>query len=194
MRRLRITPHGLDAVEVTVESRGPQGGACALRIGGPGLTGQGPPTAGDRPPTTDHGIALDARLEEAAPGMGWLEIAGRVPVRWLRIGSNLELWLDGRVYRFRIEDAPSSSIRRDLLPPPGGEILSPMPGVIREVFVLPGQTVALGEALLRMESMKMQLTVPALAAASVDEVRCAPGDQVEKGQILLRLSPPAAQP
>ena len=48
-----------------------------------------------------------------------------------------------------------------------------MPGQVLEVLVSAGDTVAAGEPLVRMESMKLQLTVPAPGDGTVAEVRCA---------------------
>ena len=70
----------------------------------------------------------------------------------------------------------------------GGLTLSPMPGLVREVFVAPGQQVAAGDRLAILEAMKMEHTLVAGRDGRVAEVLARPGDQVEAGAALIRLS------
>jgi len=69
----------------------------------------------------------------------------------------------------------------------GGLTLAPMPGLVKAVFVVPGQEVAAGERLAILEAMKMEHTLLAARAGRVAEVLCAPGAQVEAGAALIRL-------
>ncbi len=69
----------------------------------------------------------------------------------------------------------------------GGLTLAPMPGLVKAVFVAPGQEVAAGERLAVLEAMKMEHTLLAGRAGVVAEVLCAPGVQVEAGAALIRL-------
>jgi 3-methylcrotonyl-CoA carboxylase alpha subunit len=69
----------------------------------------------------------------------------------------------------------------------GGLTLAPMPGLVKAVFVVPGQEVAAGERLAVLEAMKMEHTLLAGRAGVVAEVLCAPGVQVEAGAALIRL-------
>ncbi|HQY43565.1 MAG TPA: acetyl/propionyl/methylcrotonyl-CoA carboxylase subunit alpha [Paracoccaceae bacterium] len=65
--------------------------------------------------------------------------------------------------------------------------LSPMPGLVKAVFVAAGQDVAAGDRLAVLEAMKMEHTLTAGRAGTVAEVLVAPGAQVEAGQALIRL-------
>jgi biotin carboxyl carrier protein len=67
-----------------------------------------------------------------------------------------------------------------------GELLAPMPGMVRGVRVAKGQVVAKGDALLVLEAMKMENVLKASAGGTIDEVLVAEGEAVEKGQPLLR--------
>ncbi|MTH35071.1 biotin/lipoyl-binding protein [Paracoccus limosus] len=69
----------------------------------------------------------------------------------------------------------------------GGLTLSPMPGLVKAVFVVPGQEVAAGDRLAILEAMKMEHNLTAARAGRVAEVLAAPGDQVEAGAALIRL-------
>ncbi|MBW2275523.1 MAG: biotin/lipoyl-binding protein [Deltaproteobacteria bacterium] len=68
-----------------------------------------------------------------------------------------------------------------------GAIVTPMPGKITRVFVEAGQRVKKGEPLLVLEAMKMEHTIAAPAAAVVESLGCAVGDQVEEGATLVVL-------
>ena len=69
----------------------------------------------------------------------------------------------------------------------GGLTLSPMPGLVKAVFVEPGQDVAAGDRLAILEAMKMEHTLTAARDGRVAEVLAQAGDQVEPGAPLIRL-------
>jgi biotin carboxyl carrier protein len=64
-------------------------------------------------------------------------------------------------------------------------IKAPMPGLIREVLVSPGQEVVAGEAILILEAMKMENIIKSPGAGRVASINALPGAPVEKGQILI---------
>jgi len=68
-------------------------------------------------------------------------------------------------------------------------IEAPMPGLVRDVFVSPGDTVTLETRLAILEAMKMEHSLLAPREGIVAEVLAAPGDQVEAGAALIRLEP-----
>ena len=70
----------------------------------------------------------------------------------------------------------------------GGNLIeAPMPGLVKAVFVAPGQAVAEGEKLAVLEAMKMEHTLTAARDGTVAEVLAAAGAQVEAGAALVRL-------
>jgi urea carboxylase len=78
---------------------------------------------------------------------------------------------------------------RDASLPPGAcAVESPVPGSIWKVLVEPGHKVSEGETLLIVESMKMEMAVPAPAAGVVLELRCSEGRPVALGQTLVVLA------
>ena len=68
-----------------------------------------------------------------------------------------------------------------------GLTLSPMPGLVKAVFVSAGQQVAAGDRLAVLEAMKMEHTLTAARDGTVAEVLAEPGAQVEAGAPLIRL-------
>ncbi|OYX41467.1 MAG: 3-methylcrotonyl-CoA carboxylase [Rhodobacterales bacterium 32-67-9] len=69
----------------------------------------------------------------------------------------------------------------------GGRTLSPMPGLVKAVFVAAGQAVKAGDRLAVLEAMKMEHTLTAARDGTVAEVLVAAGSQVEAGAALVRL-------
>ena len=68
-----------------------------------------------------------------------------------------------------------------------GTAHAPMPGVVVSLLVAAGQTVAEGDALLVIESMKLQTTIGAAAAGVVIELPYAVGQTFQRGAVLARL-------
>lgn len=52
-----------------------------------------------------------------------------------------------------------------------------------------GDRVEAGETVVILESMKMEMPVEAPEAGTVSEIKCAEGDAVDEGQVLLVLNP-----
>lgn len=69
----------------------------------------------------------------------------------------------------------------------GNATLSPMPGLVKAVFVTAGQTVQAGDRLAVLEAMKMEHTLTAARDGVIAEVLALAGDQVEAGAALILL-------
>ncbi len=66
---------------------------------------------------------------------------------------------------------------------------APMPGMVTEVVVSPGQEVKAGDKLVVLEAMKMLTTVSASAGGLISEVLVKKGDQVDSDDLLVKLNP-----
>ena len=66
-----------------------------------------------------------------------------------------------------------------------GSLTAPMPGSVVEVLVTEGQSVEQGQALLKLEAMKMEQVVASPSSGIVEKIHYAVGDQVEAGSLLV---------
>jgi acetyl-CoA carboxylase biotin carboxyl carrier protein len=64
-------------------------------------------------------------------------------------------------------------------------VVSPMAGTIHELLVVPGTVVEIGDELLIIESMKMEIPIEATTAGKLDRVLVAVGDKVSEGDALV---------
>ena len=67
------------------------------------------------------------------------------------------------------------------------DICAHITGTVWKIAVTPGQTVAEGDVVLILESMKMEMPLEAEAAGRVKEIRCSEGQAVSEGDVLVVL-------
>jgi len=67
------------------------------------------------------------------------------------------------------------------------EIKAHITGVVFQITAKPGDRVAAGDAVIVLESMKMEIPVEAPRAGRVAELRVAEGDSIEEGAVLVVL-------
>lgn len=65
-----------------------------------------------------------------------------------------------------------------------GRLEAPMPGTIVAVHVAEGDPVTPGQALIVLESMKMQNEIASPVGGTVRTINCRPGEQVGFGDVL----------
>ncbi len=68
------------------------------------------------------------------------------------------------------------------------EIKAPMPGLIHDILVNPGQAVKKGDSLLILEAMKMENIIKSPGDAEVKAVLVKQGENVEKNNILIQFA------
>ena len=66
-------------------------------------------------------------------------------------------------------------------------VKAPMPGLVLNVLVTPGQAVVKGDPLLILEAMKMENVLKAVSDGTVKTVNVAKGAAVDKGHLLLEM-------
>ena len=69
------------------------------------------------------------------------------------------------------------------------EIRSVVTGIVYQIEVAAGDQVKLGDDLIILESMKMEIPIVAETDGTVIEVLCNEGDSVIEGQVLLMVDP-----
>lgn len=67
------------------------------------------------------------------------------------------------------------------------EIISAMAGIVSNVFVTKGESITVGQEVLMIESMKMQIPVESEFEGVVREVKVNPGDFINEGDVLLTI-------
>jgi len=66
-----------------------------------------------------------------------------------------------------------------------GNIKSPLPGVILDIYVREGDSVKIGQKLLMLEAMKMENNINADKEGRVSAIKVCKGDSVMEGDILI---------
>ena len=100
-------------------------------------------------------------------------------------GMNVTLWDEDAQYDFLLEDPRSREFTASAST---GGLTTPLPGVVVSVPVSVGQKVAAGEVLMVIEAMKMEHTITAPYAGTVQSIHFARGDRVPEASQLLELA------
>jgi biotin carboxyl carrier protein len=99
-------------------------------------------------------------------------------------GDVVYVQLRGRAWRLEKIDPTRSSTGSAA--DAAGLSVAPMPGVVVSLHAQVGQRVAQGDALLVIESMKLQMTIGAAADCTVLELPVAVGQSFQRGAVLVR--------
>ena len=141
------------------------------------------------------GQEIELSITAAGNDQGWCRTsdgrAHRFLLSW--VGEELHLWLDGYLFVYERVDARRVDARRPARQDQaaaGDDILAPMPGTVAEILVQVGDQVELGQTVMIMESMKMELLITAHRAGMILRLAVEPGSQVDKGMRLLELQEP----
>jgi urea carboxylase len=99
-------------------------------------------------------------------------------------------WEESGQLNFSAETpAAAATEAADALPPGCIAVPAQIPGNVWKIHTVPGATVKEGDALLIIESMKMEITIVASRAGRVCDVRCVEGRPVNAGETLVVLEP-----
>jgi len=134
---------------------------------------------------TIDGVArvVDAR----ATGTHTLSLLLDGTQREVHLSSKAETWTvlsDGRTYRVQLLDERARRAGRSVQGPGDKELRAIMPGKVVAVLVEVGQIVEQGHGVLVIEAMKMENEIKAPRSGTVREIRVAPGQAVEAGELL----------
>jgi 3-methylcrotonyl-CoA carboxylase alpha subunit len=144
--------------------------------------------AGSYTVLSETGDAITLAMRELAPG------------RWHLGEGDTVLVIDARLHAGVIEmDTPEGRlIFRPAAPLDfaGGDaaadraVASPLTGLIVEVRVAEGQTVAEGDVIAILESMKLEISIRAAAAGIASNISVSKGDMVDRGQVIAEILEP----
>lgn len=70
----------------------------------------------------------------------------------------------------------------------GKALLVPLPGIVTEIFVLPGARVETGQPVCVIEAMKMKNTIRADRSGTIASVPVSPGQSVKHKQVLVEFT------
>jgi len=96
------------------------------------------------------------------------------------------LMLGGRRITTRVTDSARKRIQAGAAQEYSRDLLAPMHGLVVDVSVKQGQEVEIGQTLVVLESMKMQMQLRSPRSGKVNLVSVQPGSQVEKGALLVQ--------
>jgi biotin carboxyl carrier protein len=123
---------------------------------------------------------LDASIDQ----MEWIIVAGRPhemvidpELRWVRTRTGL--------HRLEVRDLEARvprPISRD------GRVKSPIPGLIKQIFVAPDEVVEAGQPLLILEAMKMENEIRAPRAGAVTQLNASVGQSVALNEVLAEIT------
>ena len=133
----------------------------------------------------DEEIQLTIESRETGEGLCRTASGQTRVFAWAWVGPELHLWLDGNLFVFQRAEAR----RRGAAPAAdaASDVLAPMPGAVLEVLVEEGDRVERNQTVVVMESMKMELAITASRDGVVRRVSVHPGQQVDRGMLLLEL-------
>jgi acetyl/propionyl-CoA carboxylase alpha subunit len=103
--------------------------------------------------------------------------------------ENVLIHAFGRTWRLQVVDPAERALQSA---DQSDTAKAPMPGVAISVMVAPGDTVALGQTMVIIESMKMQMEIQSSRSGVVDQVCIRQGDTFPLGAALVTLVPQEA--
>ena len=129
--------------------------------------------------------ALSARLEHVE-GEDYQVIINdaATPVKLVTRGEQSFIKAFGRNFELEVIDPVDRAAEKS---GSGSVVTAPMPGIMVEVNVQPGQQVVEGEPLLCIESMKLVIVIKAWRDGNIGTVNYAEGDTFDKNAVLVTM-------
>jgi acetyl/propionyl-CoA carboxylase alpha subunit len=136
-----------------------------------------------------EGEVIPIALDHQGGARYTLTLDGRVETVFLAIDNDdIHIHLGGTTYVLRYNDPVNSSAGEQNAVAPD-IARAPMPGTVLTVRVAPGQAVTTGDALVVIESMKLETTVRAWRDGKVAAIHVSEGQSFERDAALLTLAP-----
>lgn len=130
---------------------------------------------------------LTVAIISLADGTAHAEVDGKQRVlRYLQNEQGMHLALDGKYALFVDQVARAGESDEDT---GGGRVLSPMHGLLLEIFVQAGDKVTRGQPLAVVEAMKLHHEIQAQVDGVVLEIHASTNSQVAADELLLEIEP-----
>ncbi|MDH4482804.1 MAG: carbamoyl-phosphate synthase subunit L, partial [Rhodoferax sp.] len=188
--RLRIHPDRHGCVTITLFATAAGGGNDGVKGADASAGDISSPTTGSR---TDSALVGHRPVQASVISFGdgtlrfGLDGVVQSAVALVR-GAQVHLALGGDSFVFHEPSAfPATNNAQD-----PSKARAPVAGKVSRVLVAAGDTVLLGQQLLCVEAMKMEMWLCAQAPGIVSAVHAEPGDQVESGALLVEMNPDPA--
>ena len=104
-------------------------------------------------------------------------------------GATVSIARDGLALTSTIRPRIELPRTRARLDRSGNAIEAPLHGVVSQLYVALGDAVEQGTPILQMEAMKLIHTLKATAPGRIEAIRCAVGDTVPAGAVLVEIAP-----
>jgi biotin carboxyl carrier protein len=145
-------------------------------------------------PNAPWSLAVDGRVDlvRTSPAQFSLVRNGRshrvLVLKEDRENNTVRVRIGGGTYTVKLQDDQSRLLRTlglEKTGPKVREIKAPMPGLVLNILVKPGDAVKKNDPLLVLEAMKMENVIKAPGDAVVSAIPAEQGKAVEKGQLLV---------
>jgi len=124
----------------------------------------------------DNGVCAELTLDGAGHRVIYQAVSDAVT--WIALDDRIECYVN------RLNDRSGGAETGG-----DGRVTAPMHGLLREIRVAEGETVARGQCLLVLEAMKMQHEVLAGVDGIIEAVCREPGAQLAAGELILEIGP-----
>ncbi len=152
------------------------------------------PENGDQHKGTVNGKAYEMNMAQK-DATSWTVtkngVENRVEIANLDTDNKLAIVrINGRKYSLKLKDQFDQLLKdlgmENMAIKKISEIKSPMPGLVLDILVSPGDEIKKGDPVLVLEAMKMENIIKTQTDAIVKSVHIEPGVAVEKGQVLVK--------
>ena len=129
---------------------------------------------------------VDVEILQAKDGKLDLLVDGKRVTAYVS-SDNAKRWVTVNGQTFVLTKSAAGAQRRGMGHDHASELVAPMPGQVRAVNVVEGETVTKGQTLLVLEAMKMEIRIQAPRDGKVMKLLVKQGQTVEREQILIEL-------
>ena len=129
---------------------------------------------------------VDVEILQAKDGKLDLLIDGKRVTAYVS-SDNAKRWVTVNGQTFVLTKPAAGAQRRSTGHDHTSELIAPMPGQVRAVNVVEGETVTKGQTLLVLEAMKMEIRIQAPRDGKVMKLLVKQGQTVEREQILIEI-------